>query len=264
MRLPLAQLAATWESCRACELGRYREDTGGAFVFGEGAPHGIMFIGEGPGVTEEEEGRPFVGASGEFLRERLRKLGLRDYYLTNTVCCRSWEFLYDTEGNPQMDRRTNLQRRRDSPPIPAQREQCKWRLYQQIYIVDPILIVPLGGAATETLMGKSVTMGRVNGELLHVKIPGAGALANKTPKGTYARKVGPKENRVLVVPSDQNYVKYDVIPVVHPAYAMRGAEDLRPGSPMEQFIKGLKKVRDVYSMYGQEVNGDAQIMGEEE
>lgn len=247
-----------------CELGRHRENTGGAFVFGEGVPHGIMFIGEGPGDAEEEEGRPFVGVSGDFLREQLRRLGIHDYYMTNTVCCRSWELCYDTEGNPQTDRRTGLQRRRDSPPSPSQRERCNWRLLQQIYIVDPILIVPLGGVATETLVGKSVSMGRANGTLMQIQIPGAGALPNKTPKGTYARKVGPKESRTLVVPSDQNMVTYDVMPVVHPAYAMRGAEDRRPGAPMEQFINGLKKVRDVYSMYGQEVNGDAQIVGVEE
>src|SRR5215211_3121222 len=86
----------------------------------------IMFIGEGPGARENEQGRPFVGASGKFLDQLLEQAGVTraDVWITNVVKCRP-------PGN------------RD--PLPNEIEICTSNYLQhQIEIVNPSIIVTLG------------------------------------------------------------------------------------------------------------------------
>lgn len=84
-----------------------------------------MFVGEGPGFHEDQQGLPFVGPAGHFLEEMLSSVGLRraDVYITNVVKCRP-------PGN------------RD--PLPIEIEACRGYLRQQIDIIKPKLIVTLG------------------------------------------------------------------------------------------------------------------------
>ncbi len=97
-RKTLSILREEWESCTSCNLGVLREANRGRFVFGEGRTNGIMFIGEGPGKVEEEEGRSFIGPSGEILRGILKKLGIQDAYTTYLVACRSCSIATDDAG----------------------------------------------------------------------------------------------------------------------------------------------------------------------
>lgn len=254
-RKTLEALRSEWEACRRCELGVYRDSVQGSFVFGEGAPGGVMFIGEGPGKDEEKEGRPFVGMSGMFLRNIIDAIGFDRYYITNTVSCRSWVYDYDGEGKPRLDFKTREPRRKDEKPTTAHALACNPRLAEEIYIVDPILIVALGGSAAETLLGRSVTMQNESGEICVAEIPGATLRPKLTPKGNWARKVGPKGDRKLVWPSEQNKVQYPLIPLFHPAHAMAHEQDKRPGSPMHLFAIGMKKAYDLYTRYMHEVHG---------
>src|SRR5688572_21961087 len=109
--------------CTKCELHRSRKKA----VPGEGPTHAeIMFIGEGPGFHENEQGRPFVGAAGQFLDQLLEQAGVTraDVWITNVVKCRP-------PGN------------RD--PLPDEIEICTSNyLQQQIKIVNPSIIVTLG------------------------------------------------------------------------------------------------------------------------
>jgi uracil-DNA glycosylase family 4 len=108
--------------CTDCKLHLSRKNA----VPGEG-PSGaaLMFIGEGPGFHENEQGRPFVGAAGHFLEELLASIGLtrEQVYITNIVKCRP-------PGNrdPQM------------PEITA----CSNYLERQIEAINPRVIVTLG------------------------------------------------------------------------------------------------------------------------
>ncbi len=255
IRRPLPVLQAEWEGCRACDLGLRREEVQGALVFGEGT-NGVMFIGEGPGKDEEKEGRPFVGQSGRFLRRTLEVVRIKDYYLTNTVCCRSWSYEYDTEGNLKLDFKTREPRRKDSSPNTAQVRACSARLLEQIYLVDPILIVTLGNSAAEALLHASVNLQKDSGVLRTVSVPGASFRPSLTPGGKWGRKVGPKENRVLVWPYEQNVVTYPLLPLYHPAFAMSHEQDKRPGSPMHLFATGMLKAGEIYARFMQEISGD--------
>jgi uracil-DNA glycosylase len=108
--------------CRMCRLSEKRT----LGVPGEGSPTSeIMFIGEGPGFHEDQQGRPFVGAAGQLLVDMLRTIGLRreEVFITNVVRCRP-------PGN------------RD--PLPDELATCDAYTQRQIAVLDPRLIVTLG------------------------------------------------------------------------------------------------------------------------
>ena len=108
--------------CTKCLLHRGRTKA----VPGEGSGDAaIMFIGEGPGFHEDQQGRPFVGAAGRFLEELLESISLsrEKVFITNVIKCRP-------PGN------------RD--PLPEEMESCRSFLDQQIELIRPKLIVTLG------------------------------------------------------------------------------------------------------------------------
>lgn len=83
----LEQIASQVQACQLCRLAQSRTNA----VPGEGpADADIVLVGEGPGFHEDQQGRPFVGAAGNFLEELLASIGLQrqDVYITNLVKCR--------------------------------------------------------------------------------------------------------------------------------------------------------------------------------
>jgi DNA polymerase len=137
----LDSLAEMVRLCTRCKLWQSRT----LAVPGEGPPDSqLMFIGEGPGGTEDQTGRPFVGAAGKLLEQLLASIGLMrdDVYITNVVKCR-----------PPMNR----------DPEPDEIEACKPYLGRQLKIIDPAIIVTLGRFAMERwLPDKKIT--RVHGQ----------------------------------------------------------------------------------------------------
>jgi uracil-DNA glycosylase family 4 len=118
----LTQLAKDAAVCVKCALHESRKKA----VAGEGpADAEIMFIGEGPGFHENEQGRPFVGASGRFLDQLLAQAGVtrEDVFIANVVKCRP-------PGN------------RD--PQPEELAACDEYLEAQIRAINPSIIVTLG------------------------------------------------------------------------------------------------------------------------
>jgi uracil-DNA glycosylase family 4 len=118
----LANLYEQIADCPNCALARTRTQT----VPGSGpAPAEVMCIGEAPGVREDEQGVPFVGAAGQFLDKLLSGIGLsrETVHITNVIKCR-----------PPQNR----------DPAPEETAACKPFLDQQIEIVAPLLIVTLG------------------------------------------------------------------------------------------------------------------------
>jgi DNA polymerase len=128
----LDELAAQIRTCTKCPLHRSRT----VAVPGDGAPSAIvMLIGEAPGAEEDKSGHPFVGAAGRLLDQTLADSGLsRDrLFITNIVKCRP---------------------PRNRPPQKAEVEVCTSHyLFAQIALVNPRLIMLLGGVAAKTLLG---------------------------------------------------------------------------------------------------------------
>lgn len=121
-QMTLEQLEEAIHSCTLCPLHQGRTRA----VPGEGPPGAdIMFIGEGPGFHEDRQGRPFVGAAGQFLEELLASIGMtrQQVYIANVVKCRP-------PGN------------RD--PLPNELSACEPYLERQIQLIRPKVIVTLG------------------------------------------------------------------------------------------------------------------------
>jgi uracil-DNA glycosylase len=118
----LVQIAKEVAVCQKCALYHSRKNA----VPGEGpADSEIMFVGEGPGFHENEQGRPFVGAAGNFLNELLAEAGLKrsEVWIGNVVKCRP-------PGN------------RD--PLPEELAACNEYLERQITAINPKIIITLG------------------------------------------------------------------------------------------------------------------------
>jgi uracil-DNA glycosylase len=118
----LAQIAKEVSVCTKCALHASRKKS----VPGEGPANAeIMFIGEGPGFHENEQGRPFVGAAGQFLDQLLAQAGLKrsDVWIGNVVKCR-----------PPNNR----------DPLPEELSSCNLYLEKQIKAINPSIIVTLG------------------------------------------------------------------------------------------------------------------------
>lgn len=249
-RKTLQVLREEWESCTKCTLGVQRETTNGSFVFGEGARRGIMFIGEGPGREEEEFGRPFIGPSGDLLRKILTGLGFTDHYITNLVACRSCEHRLDENQLP-MFRRARGGRppepwMQDTPPKPTEWGACLARLHEEIYLVDPVVIVSLGGTAAEALIGRPVTITRDHGQPREIQIPGAGYDAVLTEK---KREWYHKVRGVVVAPVKQSTVGYILVPALHPAYVLRKIADKGADSPFRLLVEDVRNAIKIYEEY---------------
>jgi DNA polymerase len=114
-------------------------------VFGEGSAMArIMFIGEAPGETEDQTGRPFVGPAGDKLNDMITAMGLRreDVYIANVL-----------KSRPP-DNRTPLQHEVDA---------CGPFLIEQILLIRPEVLITLGGPATKLILGTEAGISRVRG-----------------------------------------------------------------------------------------------------
>lgn len=144
----LADLALAADACRKCTIGSQRRNN----VFGEGDPCArLMVIGEGPGETEDELGRPFVGRAGQLLDKMLGAIGLprEDVYICNTVKCRP------TLPGPRGPR--------NRAPEPDEMANCRPFLDEQIGVIAPAVILALGAPAAKSFLGRDFQITKMRG-----------------------------------------------------------------------------------------------------
>lgn len=138
----LAQIANEVAVCTKCALHESRKKS----VAGEGPSDAeIMFIGEGPGFHENEQGKPFVGASGKFLDQLLAQAELTraDVFICNVVKCRPPE---------------------NRDPYPDELSACDEYLQKQIETINPSIIVTLGRISMSKFFG-NVKISAVHGQM---------------------------------------------------------------------------------------------------
>lgn len=141
----IAQIATEVAICQKCVLYHSRKNS----VPGEGpATSEIMFIGEGPGFHENEQGRPFVGAAGQFLNELLAQARMKraDVWIGNVVKCRP-------PGN------------RD--PLPEELSACNEYLERQIATINPKIIITLGRFSMSKFM-PAAKISSVHGQMRRI------------------------------------------------------------------------------------------------
>ena len=141
----LTMIRAELGDCQRCKLAKGRKH----IVFGAGNPEAhLMFVGEGPGAEEDEQGEPFVGAAGQLLTKMIQAMhrNRESVYICNVIKCRP-------PGN------------RD--PEPDEVAACEPFLRKQIAVIQPRVIVALGRFASHLLTGEATPITRLRGNLKH-------------------------------------------------------------------------------------------------
>ena len=138
----LEEIAGQVRVCSACPLHTSRKNT----VPGEGNPNrpDILFVGEGPGADEDDQGRPFVGAAGQLLDKMIEAMGYKrdEVFIANIVKCRP-------PGN--------------RVPMPEEMNACVPYLKAQIALIRPKIIVALGKTAVQGLLQEDVAITKFRG-----------------------------------------------------------------------------------------------------
>ncbi len=135
-------------NCTRCNLCRTRTRT----VFGAGDPKAKwLFVGEGPGRNEDQQGEPFVGPAGKLLDNMLAAMALRrgsNAFIANVVKCRPT----DASG-------------KDRAPSPEEVAACKPYLARQIALIGPDIMVALGKTAAVALLAcePSIAVSKLRG-----------------------------------------------------------------------------------------------------
>jgi uracil-DNA glycosylase len=128
--------------CTRCPLHKQGRKQ---IVFGVGNPKAeLMFVGEGPGADEDEQGEPFVGRAGQLLNNMIKAMGItrEQVYIANIVKCRP-------PGNRTPER--------------EECETCSPFLMRQIAVIKPKVIVALGATAAKTLLAMNSSMAQLRG-----------------------------------------------------------------------------------------------------
>jgi DNA polymerase len=137
--------------CTRCPL---HEQGRKQIVFGVGNPNAeLLFVGEGPGADEDEQGEPFVGRSGQLLTNMIKAMGLsrEQVYIANIVKCR-----------PPANR----------APEREESETCSPFLMRQIAAIKPKIVVALGATAAKGLLAMSAPMTQLRGRFYDFKPAG--------------------------------------------------------------------------------------------
>ena len=130
--------------CTRCKLHKGRNK----IVFGDGNPRAeLVFIGEGPGADEDQQGLPFVGRAGKLLTQMIEAMGLQrgDVYICNVVKCRPPE---------------------NRAPEPDEVATCSPYLLRQVDVIHPKVIVCLGAVAAKTLLQTTRGISQFRGQWL--------------------------------------------------------------------------------------------------
>jgi DNA polymerase len=139
----LKEVLAQVQQCVRCqELAATRKNV----VFGAGnADADLMFIGEAPGASEDEQGLPFVGRAGKLLETLLKEIGMerKDVFIANTLKCRPPE---------------------NRDPLPVEIENCREYLYRQVELIQPRVICSLGNFSTKLLRDDPTGITRLHGK----------------------------------------------------------------------------------------------------
>ncbi len=131
------------ENCDVCKVGKH-----GKAVPGEGNPDAdILFVGEAPGRTEAETGRPFVGRSGKLLRNLIREAGLQeqDVFITSPV-----KYLPDYVT-----------------PTTSDIAHGKTHFDKQVEVINPKIIVLLGRVAALAVLNKNISVVKEHGTIIN-------------------------------------------------------------------------------------------------
>jgi uracil-DNA glycosylase len=166
-------------------------------VAGEGPDYAeVVFVGEQPGDYEDREGRPFVGPAGRLFDRALNEVGLdrKEVYVTNAVK----HFKFEQRGKKRIHQK----------PTAGEVKHYRWWLEKELELIQPKLVVALGGTAVLAMMGKNIPIVRARGPA-------------HFPDG------------------------YDGYVTVHPSSILRAPDEDAKALAYREFVKDLEQVRKI-------------------
>lgn len=141
------ELRKTAISCRRCGLCETRKNV----VFCDGELNAeVMVVGEAPGASEDEQGKPFVGRSGQLLVRLFEQVGIvrEDLYIANVIKCRPPE---------------------NRNPTSFEIQQCRGYLEQQMKFLKPKVIVPVGNFASKFVLQTKEGITKIRGQVFNME-----------------------------------------------------------------------------------------------
>jgi uracil-DNA glycosylase len=194
----LAALRDAEAACTRCPL--YRNAT--QVVPGEGPKRAqVMLVGEQPGDQEDRQGHPFVGPAGRVLDRAIVDAGIerKQVFVTNAVK----HFKFEPRGKRRLHKR----------PSAGEVDACRWWLDRERALIKPRVIVALGVTAARGVLGRSVTIASVRGEVLD----------------------GADDSRVIVT--------------IHPSYLLRLRDDESKEREYKGFVADLRRCTKLLAAY---------------
>jgi uracil-DNA glycosylase len=199
MNDPWAALQADMRACRLCLEAGYQIAPGA--VFSGPAPTALMLVGQAPGITEAQVKRPFNASSGRRLFQWLADAGIDEtdfrarYYMTAVTKCYPGKHL-----NGKGDRK----------PSRAEQKLCQPFLERELALVQPRLLLAVGGLAIETLLGQRLRLDESVGRVFQVD--GRCILPLPHPSGASLWPNRP-ENRALISQA-LTLLRTDLLPMI--------------------------------------------------
>ena len=154
----LGELRSAEANCTRCPLYQHATQV----VPGEGPRDAcIIFVGEQPGNDEDLRGRPFVGPAGRILDRAIADAGLDrvKIFVTNAVK----HFKFEQRGKRRLHKRPNA----------YEIDRCRWWLDQERALIRPELVVALGATAARGVLGRTVSIAKVRGQILSEEASGS-------------------------------------------------------------------------------------------
>jgi DNA polymerase len=222
-REALKEVLTQARGCVRCtELATKRKTV----VFGSGnADADLMFVGEAPGATEDEQGVPFVGRAGKLLDKLLEEIGLSrpEVFVANVLKC-----------HPPNNR----------DPLPVEIDNCKEYLHRQVELIQPTVICTLGNFSTKLLRRDTTGITRLHGQpevltlgrravrLYPIFHPAAALYTPRTLETLREDFLRLPDLLALGAPEQPPDVEEEIVP--EPAEPASAPSALEPGSEVDQ------------------------------
>jgi uracil-DNA glycosylase len=236
-------------SCTECELGVYRDGAGEFHVYGPHKPRSVLFILEAPLVDDIKDRGVLKSEAGVLLSVLLEKHNITQYNVAFLTACRSCAPVVDAHGLPVLNKR-QLPIIRDITPSPKNIAACKSNLLEEIYLLDPLLIVTMGQVVADHVIRRGFTIGANDGRLVTIEIPGKLRKAHLTEtKRQWWRRV----HGEVKWPTLQNTVTYPVIPTLDLKFVSEHRNAMRLSDPLVRFNEHIMHAARIQHKYLEEI-----------
>lgn len=257
-----------WRDCTQCNLGLVRVKRASEALEDEKLPEqpqrngksrGLLVVGLAPSRNDERDGvhfgrgpwnrdkKGYDPSGADLLRALFKKHGMGQVFYTSLVACRSCELQVNEDGSPRTFERNGIPRPyyKDRPPLHPEISACQPRLWEEIYVVDPLLIISTQPEVTGYLLGKRSLS---DGEVGQMHLPGRTQIPKQDARGQFSRMM----RGVRSFYAAPLMLEYAVMQVPNPDMALQRHANRRQDSELNQLKACIQLASQVYQRYREE------------